>query len=104
MATWYAKKMVCEWGMSSRMGMVEYGDHEDQGYSGSSTSAVRRGYRSGAHSRAGDRRGRCTRSSTGPYERGEEDPGRAPGRRVEKIAAALLEYETLDGARRWRRS
>ncbi|NBQ65533.1 MAG: ATP-dependent zinc metalloprotease FtsH, partial [Verrucomicrobia bacterium] len=29
MATWYAKKMVCEWGMSGRMGMVEYGDHED---------------------------------------------------------------------------
>jgi len=24
-----ARRMVCEWGMSEKMGMVEYGDHED---------------------------------------------------------------------------
>ena len=28
-ATTMARKMVCEWGMSERMGMVEYGEHED---------------------------------------------------------------------------
>ncbi|MCS7064387.1 MAG: ATP-dependent zinc metalloprotease FtsH [Methylacidiphilales bacterium] len=26
MATWYARKMVCEWGMSENLGMVHYGD------------------------------------------------------------------------------
>src|SRR5246127_14369 len=29
MATGIARKMVCEWGMSERLGMVEYGEHED---------------------------------------------------------------------------
>src|SRR6059058_5135601 len=29
MATRLARKMVCEWGMSDKMGMVEYGEHED---------------------------------------------------------------------------
>ena len=29
MATRLARKMVCEWGMSEKMGMVEYGEHED---------------------------------------------------------------------------
>jgi cell division protease FtsH len=28
MATAIARRMVCEWGMSEKMGMVEYGDHE----------------------------------------------------------------------------
>ena len=28
-ATGIARKMVCEWGMSEKMGMVEYGEHED---------------------------------------------------------------------------
>src|SRR6266403_567864 len=28
-ATNIARKMVCEWGMSEKMGMVEYGQHED---------------------------------------------------------------------------
>jgi cell division protease FtsH len=28
-ATAIARKMVCEWGMSEELGMVEYGDHED---------------------------------------------------------------------------
>src|SRR5881398_479646 len=29
MATATARRMVCEWGMSEKLGMVEYGDHED---------------------------------------------------------------------------
>ncbi len=28
-ATAIARKMVCEWGMSEKMGMVEYGEHDD---------------------------------------------------------------------------
>src|SRR5204863_2753853 len=28
-ATGMARKMVCEWGMSEKMGMVEYGEHDD---------------------------------------------------------------------------
>src|SRR6201996_9241390 len=34
MATATARRMVCEWGMSERMGMVEYGEHEDCGFLG----------------------------------------------------------------------
>ena len=30
MATHSARKMVCEWGMSEKLGMVEYGDHHEQ--------------------------------------------------------------------------
>jgi len=33
-ATAIARRMVCEWGMSEKMGMVEYGEHEDYVSSG----------------------------------------------------------------------
>src|SRR5436853_6472657 len=41
MATAMARKMVCEWGMSEKMGMVEYGDHEDYVFLGRDISRAR---------------------------------------------------------------
>ena len=34
MATNVARRMVCEWGMSEKMGMVEYGEHEEHVFLG----------------------------------------------------------------------
>ena len=39
MATAIARRMVCEWGMSEKMGMVEYGEHEDYVFSDRDISA-----------------------------------------------------------------
>ena len=41
MATAIARKMVCEWGMSEKMGMVEYGEHEDYVFLGRDISRAR---------------------------------------------------------------
>ena len=41
MATRLARKMVCEWGMSEKMGMVEYGEHEDYVFLGRDISRAR---------------------------------------------------------------
>ena len=41
MATRLARKMVCEWGMSEKMGMVEYGEHEDYVFLGRDLSRAR---------------------------------------------------------------
>ena len=41
MATAIARRMVCEWGMSEKMGMVEYGEHEDYVFLGRDISRAR---------------------------------------------------------------
>ncbi|NDA10425.1 MAG: ATP-dependent metallopeptidase FtsH/Yme1/Tma family protein, partial [Verrucomicrobia bacterium] len=93
MATWYAKKMVCEWGMSGRMGMVEYGDHEDYVFLGREIGRSR-GY-SEATAREIDEEVHQIVNTA--YERAKKILGENR-EKVEKIAAALLEYETLDGS------
>ena len=93
MATWYAKKMVCEWGMSSRMGMVEYGDHEDYVFLGREIGRSR-GY---SEHTAREIDEEVHQIVNGAYERAKKILGENR-EKVEKIAAALLEYETLDGA------
>ena len=40
-ATAIARRMVCEWGMSEKMGMVEYGEHEDYVFLGRDISRAR---------------------------------------------------------------
>ena len=40
-ATRLARKMVCEWGMSEKLGMVEYGEHEDYVFLGRDISRAR---------------------------------------------------------------
>ncbi|MBA2430989.1 MAG: ATP-dependent zinc metalloprotease FtsH, partial [Chthoniobacterales bacterium] len=93
MATNVARRMVCEWGMSEKMGMVEYGEHEEHVFLGRDMGRAR-GY-SEATAEEIDREVRkliddaydlATRTLVEHRDK------------LEVIAKALLEYETLDGA------
>lgn len=87
-----ARKMVCEWGMSEKLGMVEYGEHEDHVF------LARDMGRSRDYSEA-------TAQEIDREVRLLVDEGYARAKdlimqhrdKVELIAKALLEYETLDG-------
>ena len=93
MATWYAKKMVCEWGMSGKLGMVEYGDHEDYVFLGRDIGRSR-GY-SEETAREIDREVRELVTTAHDHARRLIEEHRD---KVENIAKALLEYETLEGS------
>ncbi|MDR2463948.1 MAG: ATP-dependent zinc metalloprotease FtsH [Verrucomicrobiales bacterium] len=93
MATYYAKKMVCEWGMSEKLGMIEYGDHEDYVFLGRDISRSR-GY-SEETARAIDHEIHHLVQSA--YDRAKVIIS-ANRETIELIANALLEYETLDAA------
>jgi cell division protease FtsH len=92
MATGIARKMVCEWGMSERLGMVEYGEHDDFVFLGRDIS------RSRAYSEATaqeiDRE--VKRLCDDAYQRAMKALTQRKDVLV-GIAKALLEYETLDG-------
>ena len=92
MATNIARRMVCEWGMSENMGMVEYGEHEDYVFLGRDMGKGR-DY-SEATAEEIDREVRKLLDDA--YARAKE--ALIKHRDVlEAIAKALLEYETLDG-------
>ncbi len=91
-ATPIARRMVCEWGMSEKMGMVEYGEHEDYVFLGRDISRSR-DY-SEATAEEIDREVR--RLIDDAYQTAQGHPHR-PSPTLEVIAKALLEYETLDG-------
>ncbi|HET7512331.1 MAG TPA: ATP-dependent zinc metalloprotease FtsH [Chthoniobacterales bacterium] len=93
MATRLARKMVCEWGMSEHMGMVEYGEHEDYVFLGRDISRSR-DY-SEATAEQIDREVRKLVDDA--YSRAKEILT-AHRDKLEIIAKALLEYETLDGS------
>ena len=93
MATAMARKMVCEWGMSEKMGMVEYGEHEDYVFLGRDISRAR-DY-SEATAEEIDREVR--RLLDEAYAKAKEVLV-AHREHLEVIAKALLEYETLDGS------
>ncbi len=87
-----ARKMVCEWGMSERLGMVEYGEHEDHvflardmnkshNYSESTAQEIDREVR---------------RLVDEAYARAK-DLIMSNRDKIEIIANALLEFETLSG-------
>jgi cell division protease FtsH len=91
-ATAIARRMVCEWGMSEKMGMVEYGEHEDYVFLGRDISRARDYSEATAEQIDGEVRKliddayqTATRTLT------------AHRQTLEVIAKALLEYETLDG-------
>jgi cell division protease FtsH len=88
-----ARKMVCEWGMSDKIGMVEYGEHEDYVFLGRDLGQGR-DY-SEATAQEIDRE--VKRLCDDGYARAKEllMQHRA---NVEAIAKALLEFETLDGS------
>jgi cell division protease FtsH len=91
-ATWYAKKMVCEWGMSSKLGMVQYGEESAMSFLGRDLGHAR-GY-SEATAREIDSEVLVLVNNA--YARADELI-RQHKDAMEKITMALLEYETLDG-------
>src|SRR2546421_793406 len=92
MATAMARKMVCEWGMSERLGMVEYGEHEDYVFLGRDISRAR-DY-SEATAEEIDREVRRLRDDDYHTAKHTLIANRD---HLDAIAKALLEYETLDG-------
>src|SRR5712692_7690514 len=92
MATAMARKMVCEWGMSEKLGMVEYGEHEDYVFLGRELTR-NRDY-SEATAEVIDHE--VHRLLDEAY-RTAKDTLLANRDKLEVIAKALLEYETLDG-------
>jgi len=93
MGTAMARKMVCEWGMSEKMGMVEYGEHEDYVFLGRDISRAR-DY-SEATAEEIDREVR--RLLDEAYQTAKQALT-ANRDKLDVIAKALLEFETLDGA------
>ena len=91
-ATNIARKMVCEWGMSEKMGMVEYGAHEEHVFLGRDIGRDR-DY-SEATAQEIDREVR--RLCDDAYARARELLSTNRDK-LEAIARALLEFETLDG-------
>jgi cell division protease FtsH len=92
-ATGMARRMVCEWGMSEGLGMVEYGDHDDYVFLGRELSRQRDYSEATAQEIDREVRKLCDDA----YERAKRlllEKREA----LEAIAKALLEYETLDGA------
>ena len=90
-ATSLARKMVCEWGMSDRIGMIEYSEGEGEVFLARDISRPRNYSEETARLIDGeikrfidDAYGEATRLLTENREK------------VELIAKALLEYETLD--------
>ena len=93
MATRLARKMVCEWGMSEKMGMVEYGEHEDYVFLGRDLSRARDYSEATAQEIDREVRKLCDDA----YQRAK-DLLVQHRETLESISRALLEYETLDGA------
>jgi len=93
MATAMARKMVCEWGMSEKLGMVEYGEHEDYVFLGRELTR-NRDY-SEATAEEIDREVR--RLLDDAYQTAKQTLI-ANRDHLDAIAKALLEYETLDGS------
>jgi cell division protease FtsH len=92
-ATNIARKMVCEWGMSEKMGMVEYGAHEEHVFLGRDFGKNRDYSEATALEIDGEVRNICDSA----YQRAKELLA-ANRDKLELIAKALLEFETLDGA------
>src|SRR5205814_5631957 len=93
MATATARRMVCEWGMSEKLGMVEYGDHEDYVFLGRDISRAR----DYSEATAEEIDHEVRRLLDEAYQKAKQTllANRA---KLEVIAKALLEYETLDGS------
>ncbi len=89
-ATNIARRMVCEWGMSEKMGMVEYGEHEEHVFLARDMGRGRNYSESTAQAIDAEVRRLCDEA----YARAKE---LLIGHRdkLELIAKALLEFETL---------
>jgi cell division protease FtsH len=93
MATAIARRMVCEWGMSEKMGMVEYGDHEDYVFLGRDISRAR----DYSEATAEQIDQEVKKLLDDAYQLAKKTL-LANRDKLEVIAKALLEFETLDGS------
>ncbi len=91
-ATQIARKMVCEWGMSEKLGMVEYGEHEEHVFLGRDINRSRTFSEATAQEIDREVRKLCDDA----YNRAKHliTVNRD---KLEIIAKALLDFETLDG-------
>jgi cell division protease FtsH len=87
-----ARKMVCEWGMSDRMGMVEYGQHEDYVFLGRDLGQGREYSEATALEIDIEVRKLCDEAYARATKLLTENRDK-----LEIIAKALLEFETLEG-------
>lgn len=92
-ATNLARAMVCQWGMSEKLGMVQYGNDHDQVYMGRDM-VQRQNY---SEHTAQDIDAEVKRLVSDGYKVAK-DLIEANRDKLELIANSLLEYETLDGA------
>ena len=88
-----ARKMVCEWGMSDALGMVEYGEHEDYVFLARDMTRSR----DYSESTAMEIDREVRRLVDEAYNRAKKIILENRDK-LEVIAKALLEYETLDAA------
>ncbi|MBV9656474.1 MAG: ATP-dependent zinc metalloprotease FtsH [Verrucomicrobia bacterium] len=91
-ATNTARRMVCEWGMSDKLGMVGYGEHEDYVFLGRDISRSRDYSEATALEIDREVKRLCDEA----YEKARQLIS-ANRDKLEAIAKALLEFETLDG-------
>ena len=94
MATAIARKMVCEWGMSEKMGMVEYGEHEDYVFLGRDISRAR-DYSEATAEQIDQRSAQARRRR---LSTGEGNADRKSRQARSHRQSACSKYETLDGA------
>lgn len=87
-----ARRMVCEWGMSEKMGMVEYGKNDDYVFLGSNLGQGREYSEATAQEIDHEVRRYCDEAYARAVKLINEHRDH-----LEVIAKALLEYETLDG-------
>jgi cell division protease FtsH len=92
-ATGMARKMVCEWGMSEKLGMVEYGEHDDYVFLGRELSRQREYSEATAQEIDREVRKLCDDA----YSRAKDLLSKYR-EKLDAIAKALLEFETLDGS------
>lgn len=93
-ATHLARNMVCKWGMSDKLGMIEYGEHEDHVFLARDMASRGRDY-SEATAREIDAEVKAIIDAA--YERAKSMLTHHRDK-LDLIAKALLEFETLDGA------
>ncbi|MFN2476708.1 MAG: cell division protein FtsH, partial [Chthoniobacterales bacterium] len=93
MATSMARRMVCEWGMSEKMGMVEYGEHEDYVFLGRDMGKGR----DYSEATAEEIDSEVRKLIDDAYARAKNELIEHRDK-LETIAKALLEFETLDGS------
>ena len=93
MATATARRMVCEWGMSEKLGMVEYGDHEDYVFLGRDISRAR----DYSEATAEEIDHEVRRLLDDAYQTAKQAL-LANRDKLDVVAKALLEFESLDGS------